>query len=287
LSVAAHNIDRRDLSPYRITAKAALVLFFLSLFVHVAILMFASKSKLFPNVEKQEGQLVDVKLLNRPVLDTFQETAKEKPKDAKFESSRNLKAEEDTSPDRAPSSVAQRRGEEVRAKPKSASKQKNSHSEKIMSFTQDDLIAKGEIQPETLSGDRSPLDSSGFAEKLRKGAELKISALESDYGQYITRMKRKISQQWNPQRTISAKMYNFNEVRVDIALVLNRNGEIVDLKILNGSFFPAYDSETKRAVQEASPFPNPPKSLIQSDEHIYMPWSFTLFMNQAGAFHVE
>lgn len=286
LAFAVHSFYQRNWSPYRITFRAAAILVLLSILVHIGILFLASKSKFFPEIVKPASHSVAVQLLNAPVLDTLQPTAKEKPKTAKFESSRNLTAAEDTSPDRAPTSIAQKRGEATQAKP--ASGKQARPTEKIMSFSQEDLIQKGELRPETLSGDRGQLDSTGFAEKLRKGAELKISALESDYGQYITRMRRKIAQQWNPQGAISAKMYNFNEVRVDVAVVLNPRGEIVDLKILNSSFFPAYDSETTRALKDASPFPNPPKSLIQNDDHlIYMPWSFTLYMNQAGGLRVE
>lgn len=282
-----HSLYQKKWNPYKISAKAAGLLIVLSLFVHFILALLASKTRFFPAEMKPSTQLVDVRILRPPVLDTLQPTAKEKPKDAKFESSRNLKAEEDTSPDRAASSIAQKAGEPqktVVAKPA----QQSRPSEKIMSFSQADLIEKTDARNRAVSGDRGKMDSAGFAEKIKKGAELKISALESDYGQYITRMKRKIVQQWNPQSTISAKMHNFNEVRVDIAIILNPLGEVVDLKILNSSFFPAYDSETRRALLDAAPFPNPPKSLIQPDDKlIYMPWSFTVYMNQAGGVHVE
>ncbi|MDB5038662.1 MAG: TonB family protein [Bacteriovoracaceae bacterium] len=285
--VVAEMFQGRNWNPYRIPLRLAAFLFLLSLLLHFSLLIFASKKKLFPEVVHQAPTLMDVQLYQRPAVDTLQETAKEKPKDAHFESSRNLKADEDTSPDRAPTSQAQKMGKLEKPVPQTKPKVKKTTaiSKNLMSITQEEMLEKGEIQKETLRGDGGNVDSTGFAEKLRKGAELKISAMESDYGQYVTRMKRKISQQWSPQRTLNARMYNFNEIRVDVAVVLDDRGEIVDLRVIQGSFFPEYDAETRRAIRDAAPFPNPPKSLIQADDHlIYMPWSFTVFMNQSGAY---
>lgn len=288
MSVFLQTFHRPDWNPYRISLKAGALLFLLSLFIHFSIALLAGRHKIFPDIDRLQPQRVDVQLMRRPALDTLQETAKEKPKDAKFESSRNLSANEDTSPERAPTSWAQKRGEMAKPQSSRGAQTKTLSKDTLMSISQKELMEKGELRRESLSGTNGRLDSTGFAEKLKKGSELKISALESDYGQYITRMKRKIEQQWTPHRTVSAKMYSFNEVRVDMAVVLNEQGEIVDLRVINGSFFPDYDSETKRAIRDASPFPNPPKSLIQSDDHlIYMPWTFVLFMNQVGSFHVE
>jgi TonB family protein len=217
----------------------------------------------------------------KAVAETLQETAKEKPKDAKFESSRNLRTEDEMSPSRAPTDLPNRGGA-ARQIPKARAQPKSKTDQRLFTLNQKDLVAELENQ-ETLTPEGQGIDSTGFYERLKRGEMLKINAGESDYAQFIKRMKEKLIQHWSPQKVVSTEMYQYNEVRVDVAVILNPAGEIIELRVLNGSLFPRYDQESLRALREAGPFPNPHKSLIQDDGLVYMPWTFTLYMGGNGA----
>lgn len=254
----------------------------LSIVIHLLIMFFAYRVQPFEKHETAMAPTIDVNLVESraPIAETLQETAKEKPKDTKFESSRNLKTDEETSPKSAPMDMPNRGGA-AKNIPKPRVQAKSKAPGTLFSMNQKDLIADRENE-ETLTAEGQGIDSTGFIDRLRRGEMLKINAGESDYAQFIRRMKEKLIQHWSPLKVITAEMYKYNEVRVDIAVILNTAGEIVELRILNGSMFSRYDQEGLRALREAGPFPNPHKSLIQDDGLVYMPWSFTLYMNGQG-----
>lgn len=269
----------------------------LSLLVHIGVMFFASSSRPFPKKLEPISNAVPVELIPSPkyleTIDTLQEAAKEAPEDAKFASDRNLKTDEETSPDKSASSIPQmskggaksapmRQKQEAAEKAEEEGMQVKERTKKKFSVSQQEMRESGELDQATLGEHGDNISSAGFNERLKKGEQLKANAREFDYGNYILRMLRKLTQTWTPQRTVSSGMYQYREIRVDIAVVLNNLGEIVELRTTNHSLFPNYDQEAIRALTESGPYPNPPKSLIQDDNLVYIPWSFVLTMDSRG-----
>lgn len=253
----------------------------ISVLFHVVVLwltghLTSDKDNVLASNESIEVQLVSKKLLE--AVDSFQQEAKRTPESAKFASSRNLETEEETSPEDAASNVASGSSAQAQQAQPSPPQEKMQKPRKKESFSlsQDDLMAMNDPVIGSAAPRRGPALSPGFIRKLKRGEELKINALGLDYGQYLVRMKERLVNRWNPQRTINPEMYDYQEVSVTLAIVLNDRGEIEDLRILKGSFFSQYDQEAVRAFRDAGPFPNPPESLIQEDGKIYLPWSFLL-----------
>lgn len=220
---------------------------------------------------------------NLPALETFQETAKETPKDAKFASTRNLQADENTSP-LVPTKSLPHLGEYGKGKSQAVPQKKV-----IESVNLKDLLAQGEIHEETIRERMAGVPSDGFYERMKIGQQLKISATgaEFDYANYILRMRERIAQRWNPNSTVKAGMYKNREVRVEIVMVLDSDGQILDLVRTSTSLFEEFDNEAVRAIRESGPFLNPPQRLIQDDDKVYIPWSFTLYMQSFGIYRVE
>ena len=100
-------------------------------------------------------------------------------------------------------------------------------------------------------------------------------------------MKERLVRRWEPRRTINAAMTEYNEITTTLGVTLNSDGEVVDVQLVNGSFFQPFDDEALRAFKQAAPFPNPPDSLRQEDGKIYMTWRFTMFMGGWGQAFVE
>ncbi|MBN8553869.1 MAG: TonB C-terminal domain-containing protein [Deltaproteobacteria bacterium] len=279
----------RGFDPYKISIRVIAVCVVISLLIHLLILIFAARYQPFADKTLETDRIpIEINVPNQ-ILDsiqTLQKSAEKTPEDAKFASDRNLKADEETSPQSAPTSVPQ-----IRAQPKSSPRAQTKKSNEGIgektkfSISQKEMMEDGTLEQETLSP--SAINSPGFLNRLKLGEQLKLNAREFDYGQYIIRMKNKLVQQWNPNNTFSPQMVNYNEIRVEIAVILNKLGEIVELRTLNPSIFNAYDQEALRALRESGPFPNPPKSLIQDDGFVYMPWSFTFSIRQWGGPRVE
>lgn len=258
------------------------IIFLISIAIHFLVGVIATKIQPFQAARVSDSRLIDVDLYtsNRPpVTETLQQESKEAPTDAKFESSRNLKTDEETSPTRAPMNIPNKGGEKRQQEKAARPRSQPRSTEKLFSLKQEQLIADGSLQQETLRPDGQGADSTGFEERLRVGTDLKVNAKQSDYAQFINRMREKLSQHWAPKNTITNAMYRYKEIRVDIAVVLNSKGEVVEIRRLGSSQFSEYDQEAERALRMAGPFPNPHKSLIQDDGFVYMPWSFTLYMD--------
>lgn len=229
-------------------------------------------------------RLVDSSKL--PVVDTFQEASEEKPKDAKFSSDRNLTAETETSPLVSPIDIPSGRAGSPSEKPRETQKtEKLPKKKKVESFSlsKDELVAMNDPFVGSGANRNSDLLSPGFIEHLQLGEELKLNALGLDYGQYIVRMRERLAQRWNPRRTIRPEMYDYDVIEVVLGIVLNDNGELVDMKVIKTSFFPEYDEEAKQTFRDSGPFPNPPDSLIQEDGKVYMPWAFSFHFHGFGA----
>ncbi len=231
---------------------------------------------------EQARPAIEVELQQLPVVDSFQEATEVPPQNPSFASDRNMRTQEQTSPDRAPLNVPQKGGDGGRAPQKSKSESPTKSSETVFSLNSSDLLKDKKFKQETLQEGPKQIASQGFVEKLKKGEQLKVNAQFFDYGNYINRMRTKIAQRWNPHSTLLPEMYRQRTVRVDLAVVLNRDGEIVELYTLGTSRYDSFDQEAIRSIKNGSPYPNPPKSLVQEDGLVYMPWSFVMTMDSWG-----
>lgn len=217
---------------------------------------------------EQSFPAIELRFLNE--VETFQEESLVAPEDASFTSTKNLKTAEETSPDLRTHSITQAPSMSTRPRLESFS----------LSEADKASLQQIPVQSEPTEAKLSP--SKGFLERLSRGEDLKVNAFRYDTSGYLNRMKRKIQVTWNPKSTYSIEMTKFDRVTVTLGIVLSQEGELLDLWVIQPSFFEAYDREALRTIRESIPFPNPPDYLIQDDGKIYMPWSFLLYTGQKG-----
>src|SRR4051812_16655834 len=93
--------------PYRFSAKVIFWGVLLSALLHAGILVSTVLlSKRSKTQETPQLQPIEVSVINQlPTIQTLQQPSKEPPKDAKFASDKNMRADEDTSPTSSPSNV--------------------------------------------------------------------------------------------------------------------------------------------------------------------------------------
>lgn len=271
--------------PVELSWRWILFGFWISLAVHILVMslvMFFGAR--LPYAEEVSRPSIPVELVQRPqeLVSSLQETAKEPPKEARFISDRDLKTDQETSPELSSQTASLGSSGAANADRKSGSQPKKRES---FSLSQEEMVALNDPL-QGGRGDRRKF-SPGFVERLKRGEELKTNAYGLDYGQYYLRMRERLQQRWKPQPTVVPAMYNYNEIRVTIAIVLNDRGELVDLEVIAPSFFPKYDQAAIDAFKEAAPFPNPPRSIVQDDGKVYVQWGMILYTRGWGYGKVE
>jgi len=248
--------------------------FAISLVIHFSLLFFLSKEFVWLSDSQTDEKWVEVELApmsQLPVLDVPQPATKDVPDKAKFASDKNIKVDEE-------SSGRQQADESLTThRPRAPSKPKT----ETFSLSQADILKEG-FERQTLSDEQRGAPSEAFLRKLKRGDELKVNAQLFDYGQYINRMRDKLAQRWNARSVITPQMWSQRVVQVSVAVILDKAGEIVELRNLATSRFKAYDDEALRTLRDSGPFPNPPKSLVQEDGLVYMTWNFTLNLDGWG-----
>ena len=259
--------------------------FWISLAIHILVMgLVVFFSARLPFSAEESRSSIPVELVQRPqeLVDSLQEAAKEPPKDAKFISDRDLKTNEETSPDFASQTASLGSSSATRSSRKPAG---NPQKRESFSLSKEEMVALNDPL-QGGRGDRRKF-SPGFVERLKRGEALKTNAYGLDYGQYYLRMRERLQQRWRPQPTVVPAMYNYNEVRVGVAIVLDDKGELLDLEVISPSLFPAYDQAAIDAFKEAAPFPNPPRSIVQDDGKVYVQWNMILYTRGWGSGKVE
>lgn len=252
--------------------------FILSLSLHLFLVFGAQWVSRHPKSSAPENLVfpdIEIRLLSE--IESLQETALEAPERASFISTRNLRTDEETSPELQSHDLVQRSMSPAQARSRIESFSL-SEAEKL---ALNDPLLRDSLPDQVLPPSR------GYHERLRRGEELKANALRHDSSGFTTRIKRKLHVTWNPRSTIQADMYQYNRVTVTIGITLNKKGELVDLRVVEPSFFPRYDEEAMRTIRQSVPFPNPPDYLVQDDGLVYLPWSFHLYMQNFGIANVE
>lgn len=224
------------------------------------------------------------------VVESFQESADRPPETADFASDRDMRADRQTSPDFSGSNIPQvgQMGQDdetlsgAQASQAPAQAQEREQILESFSLSEQDLVALNDPLLSPRAQRQRGQFSPGFARRLERGEELKVNAFGLDYGQYYVRMRQRLAQRWDWRRSLQAGMYNYKQISVTVAVVLNQEGQLEDIRVVRPSFFETFDQVAIEAFRRAEPFPNPPKSLIQDDNRVYIPWQFILTLDGFG-----
>lgn len=130
-------------------------------------------------------------------------------------------------------------------------------------------------------------DSSQTDDHLKQvdqGLETLLNAREFKYYTYYNRIRRQLSQHWEPKvrtklsqlfkqgRTIAAATDRITK----LVVVLDRTGNLVKVQVLKESGVIDLDEAATEAFQSAAPFPNPPTGIVEKDGTVKIRWDFVL-----------
>lgn len=223
----------------------------------------------------------------------------EKPKDDAFLSATNQNVQHQT--------VARERGDfknQHEAKTKTAAKSageknptenlqaKNKPSLRDLTPTYDPQgLFDKKIQAETARGgdddSKTGADVSQTNDYLRgidEGLETMLNTREFKYYTYYTRIRRQLSQHWEPKvkERLSRMFKQGRRIASDqdhvtkLLITLSDQGNLVKVQILGESGVSDLDDAAMDAFRAAAPFPNPPKGIVEPDGTVKIRWDFVL-----------
>jgi protein TonB len=101
---------------------------------------------------------------------------------------------------------------------------------------------------------------------------------------YFQRIRERLDQAWVSILKNKLKQYfeaghhlsNDQNYTTQLVVVLNKNGQITRVQLIEESGTRDLDEAAIIAFQRAGPFPNPPKDLVNAQGEIHIPWDFIL-----------
>jgi len=116
-------------------------------------------------------------------------------------------------------------------------------------------------------------------EDLPKDEDTLLNSKEFKYATYFNRVKRSVSEHWRPadvylRHDPYGNIYGVKDRFTIVSVQLDQEGKLDDLFLARSCGIDFLDDEAMRALRAASPFPNPPQGLIESDGKIRFQFGF-------------
>jgi TonB family protein len=126
---------------------------------------------------------------------------------------------------------------------------------------------------------------------VEEGEETLINTKEFKYATFFNRIKRGVSNHWNPGEVYMrhdpyGNIYGVKDRYTILSVELDINGALKDVSVSRSSGLSFLDDEAIHAFQEASPFPNPPKGLLDESGRILFQFGFYFEIGESPAFKI-
>lgn len=118
-----------------------------------------------------------------------------------------------------------------------------------------------------------------YIKDVPKGEETLLNSKEFRYATFFNRVKRGVSDHWNPgdvyiRHDPYGNIYGVKDRYTVLNVVLGSDGQLSDVTVARSSGVGFLDDEAVHAFQLASPFPNPPQGLLETDGLIRFQFGF-------------
>lgn len=123
-----------------------------------------------------------------------------------------------------------------------------------------------------------------YVKGLKESEKTALNTKEYVFYGYFQRIRERLDRAWVPilrerlvklwktGRQLASDMDHTTQVMV----ILNPSGEIVRVKVMSESGTRDLDEAAVRAFNQAGPFPNPPRGIVDPNGEIQIPWQFVL-----------
>ncbi|MFM8270337.1 MAG: energy transducer TonB, partial [Pseudomonadota bacterium] len=125
--------------------------------------------------------------------------------------------------------------------------------------------------------------SDDYLPNVASGDRTILSTREFRYFSYYNRIKDLLRQYWKPsiEREVAklwgkGQMLKENELVTRVLVLLDNQGQVLKISKIGASGVSEIDEVAVQAFYQASPFPNPPVGLVESDGYVRINWDFIL-----------
>ncbi len=130
-------------------------------------------------------------------------------------------------------------------------------------------------------------------EDVEEGRETALNAVSWRHAPFFQRLARQVERYWKPGEEFrlhdpSGHVYGFRDRETVVKVVLNRNGSVRHLYVVQESGAGFLDDEAVEAIDRAGPFPNPPRGLVdERDDIIAFNFTFMVHVGEPPIVHVR
>ena len=121
--------------------------------------------------------------------------------------------------------------------------------------------------------------SNDHVKDVPEGDETLLNTREFRYATFFNRVKRGVSNNWNPAGVYMradpyGNVYGIRDRQTVLNVELGTDGAVADVNVAQSCGLDFLDLEAVQAFQKASPFPNPPTGLLETDGRIRFQFGF-------------
>jgi protein TonB len=139
-------------------------------------------------------------------------------------------------------------------------------------------------RPGSQALDNAGSASNDYLKDVKDGERTLLATKEFQYFGYYRRIRQKLEGAWNSRlrKTLDSYVYggrqlaNNRDYVTGLVVVLDRNGNITRVQVLEQSGARELDQAAIDAFNSAGPFPDPPSGLVDENGEIQIPWNFVL-----------
>lgn len=126
--------------------------------------------------------------------------------------------------------------------------------------------------------------SNDYVQGIREGDRTALNTREYAFYNYFQRIRERLDHAWVPilKRKVAKYLRSGRRLASDMDLAtrmivtLSDSGDIIRVQVTSESGVQDLDDAAVRAFNEAGPFPNPPKGIVDINREIKIPWNFVL-----------
>jgi TonB family protein len=130
-------------------------------------------------------------------------------------------------------------------------------------------------------------------EDIEDGEDNLLSTIQWRHAPFFERVKHQVEQYWRPDIAFrrhdpSGHVYGYRDRETVVRVVLTADGSLERAYVIRASGAPFLDDEAVRALEQASPFPNPPRGLVDSrTDRIVFTFGFTVILGEQPIFRLR
>jgi TonB family protein len=139
-------------------------------------------------------------------------------------------------------------------------------------------------EPQWAQGNPGSLGPSDYIKGMKEGEQTALNTREFVFYGYFQRIRTSLDRAWN--KTLRENLERFfrrgRRLASDLdyttrtLVTLNQGGKVTKVQVLEESGTHDLDDAAVRAFNEAGPFPNPPRGLVDSEGKVVIRWDFVL-----------